>query len=493
MRHLMNNMLRYPAYSSFLVTCFLFLLTTFVFTPLFNSGDDVFLMYTLSGGYGQPPTNLLHYNFGWHHWLGFFLKNLFVKFPSVNWYTLVLLCFHIAGCWSFLYVLLCRLKAGTALFIFIVLFFAGLLRFHITVLAMIVFLPLFFSSLAKKNVLRSMALMSGTVILLIFLYYGQRNFYIRNIPGWSQQERYRQALFFASNRPVAKRPVSSPSPDSLQRLGFSYVFFYDSLFLPAAKAEQIGRDTVRRRLMNEKEDWDALFWLFMEGRVYLVLFAVLIFLLWRQAQFFAVKKWVISAFIVLVVLAYIFVFQKITLAVQQGLEMILLMQMALLIKKETDFFTQSKFSPLVPAILFTLLFIWMGIRISKDEHRNKLNHRRFVCVVRELNQHSDELFVSTDDLLPLPYFYIWDDPKEFPLQNLIYKDMVLNHTYIQTLKRFDISDLISSMYQDKRIYLLGEGYSLMQPYYKIRFAKEVRISGVIPGYRCIQPRRLSLY
>ena len=148
---------------------------------------------------------------------------------------------------------------------------------------------------------------------------------------------------------------------------------------------------------------------------------------------------------------------------------------------------------MVPATLFTLLFIWMGVRINKDEQRNKLNHRRFVCVVRELNQHSDELFVSTDDLLPLPFFYIWDNPKEFPLQNLIYKDMVLNHTYIHTLKQFDISDLISSMYQDKRIYLLGEGYSLMQPYYKIRFAKEVRISGVIPGYRCIQPRRLSLY
>ena len=90
----------------------------------------------------------------------------------------------------------------------LLLFFAGLLRFHITVLAMIVFSAFVFSSLAKKYS-SSMALMSGTVILLILLYHGQRNFYIRNIPGWSQQERYRQALFFASNRPVAKAGIIS--------------------------------------------------------------------------------------------------------------------------------------------------------------------------------------------------------------------------------------------------------------------------------------------
>lgn len=58
------------------------------FLPVLNSDDDVFLMYQLSGGFGEPPGNLLHFDHVIHPWLGFLLSRLFVLDPQVNWYSL---------------------------------------------------------------------------------------------------------------------------------------------------------------------------------------------------------------------------------------------------------------------------------------------------------------------------------------------------------------------------------------------------------------------
>ena len=90
----MNLIRQHPVISALLINIILFSgLFAFAF-PIYNSGDDVFLLYTLSGGFGQPPTELLHYQYGMHPYLGLLLKNLFIQYPGFNWYSLLLSLSH---------------------------------------------------------------------------------------------------------------------------------------------------------------------------------------------------------------------------------------------------------------------------------------------------------------------------------------------------------------------------------------------------------------
>ena len=40
----------------------------------------------------------LHYHYGLHPYLGWIIKNLFVRFPGFNWYSALLYLFHFAAC-----------------------------------------------------------------------------------------------------------------------------------------------------------------------------------------------------------------------------------------------------------------------------------------------------------------------------------------------------------------------------------------------------------
>src|ERR1700730_5022605 len=88
------------------VACFtLFFLILFVGSPIYNSGDDVYLLYLLDGGFGGGPTNLLHYSSGLHPWLGWVIKTLFTMVPGINWYSVLLYLLHFISCWILLRIL----------------------------------------------------------------------------------------------------------------------------------------------------------------------------------------------------------------------------------------------------------------------------------------------------------------------------------------------------------------------------------------------------
>lgn len=114
--------IQYTWVSSCSIVLLLLLFFNILATPLLNSGDDAYFMYTLSGGYGEAPTNLLQYNNGWHPWLGWLVKSLFAWAPGINWYGIILLLFHFAGLSAILYVLLKKLKPTEAVLLVLLLF-----------------------------------------------------------------------------------------------------------------------------------------------------------------------------------------------------------------------------------------------------------------------------------------------------------------------------------------------------------------------------------
>ncbi len=517
-------------------TVILISLLNMVATPLLNSGDDAYLMYTLGGGYGEAPTQLLHYNDGWHPWLGVIVKNLFVAFPSANWYSLTLLFFHASGCTLILFVLLKRMKPLLAFFFFMILFFfvetrmllsltftgaafvaatgagmllihqlqqnkvasfnslisiiillaAGMLRLQIAWVDIFLFIPAVITMLNRQQRIRWLIITGMFVLLLMGLNTIQEHQYKKHIAGWEQQEKFRQAMFYAFNRPLRHDAMTGVFKDSAEQQLFFAGFLYDSVEFNTARVAVISRQITRQRWMNDKEDRQGLYWFIIEMRIYILLFFVIIIPLLVQQKYAPLKKWLLSFLAVMAIYGYLFIFFKITTPIHLGLLMVLWIQLALSFKKEDEMLPANKRGVIAMALSFLLLFGWMGIRVAKQDKANRTKHLQFLCVVNEINQHPGQLFVATDDSFPLGYFYIWNEPRQYPVQNLLYKDRLLTHTYRQTLHRFGITNLNDAMVNNDSVFLLGPALPALA-----KSIGQAHLSDTIPGYHCFEVRRLN--
>lgn len=521
---------------SMLVPALLLFLFIQLTTPLLNSGDDAYLMYTLAGGFGEPPSSLLHYDHGWHYWLGSFTRQLFMLFPGINAYVIVLLFLQWAGLSAVLYVLLKKRKTGVALLLFFVLFLfvvsrlllalsytgttfvaacgaltlllhvvsekkfirftsiaafllllmAAMLRLHVTVLAICLFLPgLFFFA-------RRILFPAGVIIflfagvLIMGLYALHQQHYTQEIPGWKKQEAYRQALFNMYNRPVDYKGIPATFSGKEEQDLFFASFLYDSSRFTAARLSEIGKKLSRKRLLNESEDREGLYWFFKECRIYLLLFLVYVLFLSANRDYKSLRRWLLSLSMVLAVYAALFVFLKMTATLHFGLLFFLFIQATLQPENSVRYANSKRFFTYLFAGILLLLSGWMGYRLYKDNKQNETRSTEFHCVLDEINQHPDQLFIATDDSFPLGYFSIRDLPRQYPVLNLIYKDRMLTHMYPQTLKRFGYASVDEAITTGKNVYLLGAPLPALENVYK-----GFTLTEKLPGFRCLEVRKLE--
>ena len=521
---------------SLLITSCCFILLNLVFTPLLNSGDDTYMLYTLGGGYGESPSNLLHYNYGWHYWLGIIVSKLFQLAPGINWYTILLLLFHLAGCSAVLYVLLKMMKPQTAIFFFVLLFvfiearqllslsftgtafvlaigamillvyqlqqsmrlggtviftfglllLAGMLRLQIVWLVIALFASVAITVFNRQQIIRWGLLVAVLAVSLWGLNKLHEQYYTRHIDGWKEQEQFRQALFYGYNRQLVNNAGNGIFTDSTEAQLFFAGFLYDSVRFNTEKINKISRGITRNRSFTSKEDLKGLYWFFIELRVYIALFAVLIFVLMYQRRYRIIQKWLLSFLAFLAIHAYLFIYLKVTLPIHYGLLSFLLIALVLQFKKGEDFFAGIKKLSIPFVILFALLFGWMGKRLVTENEDNKNKYQRFLCANNELNMNPDRLFVATDDAFPLNYFYIWNTPKQYPAANLLYKDRLITHTYLQTLKRFGVTNLQEALLNNKNVFLLGTALPAVE-----KRAEPAQLSPPFPVFRCMEVRQLN--
>lgn len=532
-----NNKLEKNAFLfSLLVTAILLFLFTSITTPLLNSGDDAFMMYTLAGGFGEAPTNLLHYNHLWHPWLGSLVSNLFSLKPGVNWYSIALLVYHWLGLTAILYVMLRTLKLSSAVLLFLTLFIfiearlllslnltgaalvagtgavllltyqvkqqritnwltvfpvlllllAGLLRLHVIVLVILLFLPLLFFGFSKKQLVQIAAIFFLSGVTLFGLNKLQEQYYTKHIPRWKKQEEFRQGLFYAYNRPIKENIPRNVFTDSAEQELFFSAFLYDSVKFTPERVMEISKNITRKRWLDEKEDRLGLYWFFFELRIYLLLFIVFAGLLVINKQLKQLRYWAIPVLTVLFIYGYLFVFLKMTATIHFGLLFILLIQFSATIQSDTTFLPGKKSSAYLISGILLLLLAWMFVRLYKENIANKSRQQRFRCVMNEMNQQKDKLFIATDDSFPLGYFYIWDVPEQYPVTNLLYKDRLLTHTYIQTLNRYGIKDLNKALAEDKRVLLLGGKLPSLE-----KVIIDSKLSERNPAFKCMEVRRLE--
>lgn len=527
--------IKYSFFTLFLIVASLLLLFTTTFTPLLNSGDDAFIMYTLAGGFGEEPTNLLHYNHGWHPWLGGLLSTLFSTWPGVNWYSITLLVLHCFGLSALLYTLLKAIKPAAGILLFLVIFLfiesrfllslnftgtsivtgtgalvlmvyqlnkqkvfsglnvfaffllllSGMLRLHVVILVMLLFIPFIISSLSKKNILSVFSAYLLLGVFLLLLNKAQENFYNDNIPGWKKQESFRQGLFYAYNRPKNPDVFKIVFKDSTEQELFFSSFLYDSAQFTPLRITEISTKITRKRWLNNKEDILGLYWFFIELRIYFLLILTFVIILAFSKQIGQIHRWLIPMITVLFVYAYLFVFLKITTTIHLGLLFVLLVQISIGFQGVTPVIS-FKWTRLFMGSVFILLVGWMLSRLFKENEINKERRRNFSCVLTELNQNKDKLFIATDDSFPLGHFYLWDTPLQFPVSNLVYKDRMLTHTYLKTLKRYGVNDLHKALRENTNLRLAGKKLLSLE-----KIFDGVRISEQMPDFKCMEVRKLE--
>lgn len=357
---MLQKEIRHKWITAFVINLLLFVAVNIFLLPIFNSGDDVFLMYTLSGGFGDAPTNLLHYDHIWHPGLGWLIKSLYEKLPGLNWYGFILMLLQLKACTVFLYLLFKKFRTGSALLLYLVFFcfietrillslnftttawmiaaagfvlllegtrkqknifyiisgfvlimLAGLLRIHVLIAVGILLIPALFIY-ARKEFITWTAVIAIATGLLFLLNIQHKNYYKENIPGWEKQEEYRQALFKLGN--TSENAVTLNKIDYTDNTELAFYkarFFVDTGFISITKLKQLGKALKNESHFSLKDSFGGLYWLFMELRVYLILFAVCIFLLWHAGIlkiFF--RHWLIPFFICAGAYFFLSVFTK---------------------------------------------------------------------------------------------------------------------------------------------------------------------------------------
>ena len=495
---------------SFVACLFLFLLYFSFGSPIYNSGDDVYLLYLLDGGFGSGPTNLLHYDSVMHPWLGWVIKTLFIAVPGINWYSVLLYLFHFISCCILLRILLAANRLYMATGIFCILFFVfeapillhptftntalitgmtGIIlllretavnrvnwkavsisillivisasfRVHLLIPLAAISLPLIaFRLLQKQFVLLYFICLTALAVFLLEYY--QQQYYESKIPGWETEELYRASAFSYYNNPKTTDSMKLVTEISFLNQGL----FWDKQFLSAAKIQQVKKEIKSPPFMAAKGSKMILYWLFMNSRIFWLslLIVCIAFIPWfsRPGRI----RDVLSLVIMLFVLIWLQLFQKLPFYLIPALILFYILLTTCI--PETNHSGIYKVNKWVGILVFTGLVCWGGVRIEKASRLNREKNALFTCSWKELNMHPDKLFVVTNDQFPMDYFAVWDLPAAFPIRNLLYKDQLLNNTYGPVFKRFSITTAKDFANNPDIIFIGGNNSEIKNYYLKV--------------------------
>ncbi len=486
--------------------------------PVYGSGDDVYLLYLMGGGFGAPPTALLHYNYLMHPGLGIPLSALFTYFPVVNWYSLALYGGHLTAC-----LLLANLLSGTrnlsgaltALLVLlavfeipfllqptfsntalvlsvaaltgllaeaqrpagslarmlpylIVLLVASLFRFHVLIPIIVTSLPFMLTVARRQKITALLLHLTVGGCCLFLLHAAQVRFYERRIPGWDQEEQYRQAVFDLVNRPLNKQ-IASGDPAAAMKQGrlelLENGMFWDRRFLSVGAIRALGSQTRLATALEAPGFSSTLYWLFTNNRLYLAVLAAAMATLALTIRGNC-RRWLAplaSLALALGMTGGLLVFGKLPPYFLEGMLL------------GVSFYWAVLTAPFLPAAAgyrqglnwlgAACLLVWAGIRMEKTAAFNQAANRRFVCAWQQVHARADSLFIVTDNRFPLDYFSVWQSPNRFPLANLLYRDLLFNHTEQDLYRRFSIRDP-GDLATGSRVFFLGGAEQSIPFYYR---------------------------
>lgn len=510
----MINSLTNSRYFFFIAVCLLFILFLSLFHSSFNSDDDIYFLYTLSGGYGFAPSNLLHYAFSWNPLISWPVKQLFSSFPKVNWYTVYLLAFHLASSIQIARLLELMYSRKTAFFAFVIFFLfiesrlllslnysgtslvlcisglssliyyhqsekrkyllspqlllpallillGGWMRPHMLALCILVTLSstIFLLPFSQYKMLFVQLLLAGLIVWASAI--GHHYYYSKSITGWQEEENFRQAMFHLYNKPL--KPVESRDSSAIIKNSFiQKTFLYDTAFAARQDIEVYTKDAIGKKTTFNSSVRKSLYWMFMELRVYGLLASIMLLGLLFASDSKIARKWLWQCLPPILLFCFLFLFFKITESIFLALFSSMFFS-AIFTGKEVTFKSRTK-----TLLLYILLFFccaWMLKRLVSMDSRNKQNITRSRSAIQGLAAHKSLIFISSENLFPLN-LSIWDTPACYPLENFINKELVLTNSHKRILARHNINSLADALPRRNDIILIGNTLPLLKEYYR---------------------------
>jgi len=501
-----------------LLNGFLFGLTLFFFTPAYNTDVDIYFLYTLSGGYGNVPSGLLHYSDIMHPLLSTGIAELFGVFPEFNWYSFILLSFHFVSCvtlfsaflhyfkrsyaiWAFVIFFLfieSRLllhfnyssaalmgamsgsvslllyftyhKEGTSVynrqffFYSLLIFISGLIRIHYMALfgCFALWIALFF--LRRNSFIQFFKIHFFLGLLLVIFFQGQRYYFQKKIPGWKEEETMRKANIYFMNHPKKETYTKHLGIEKVKQDLISISFLFDKKIFDAKSVKSFAEENTTTHYKLYAPNSNFFYWLFMDIRVYLLLFSGIIISLILNKSLKNLSRFIyISLFFIGTYLGLL-IFFKVT-------EVIYFAVIASMLL--TGLFSLSQISlakfPSRPLIFVSLLCsLWMLVRLTRINDSNKQAITYAREVIKELNEHKDILFIDAGSYFNF-HLSIWDVPRQYPISNFIYNELFFSNSYEPQLLKYNVGDLMKEIPDKENIYLVGKKASFVAEYYQQLF------------------------
>ncbi len=516
---------------SFGLNFILILLVILFLKPLLNSGDDAYLMYSLSGAFGVPPTELLDYSWGWHIFLGLPLKFLFILSPGINWYSIFLLTIHwISTSIIFLFFLKSfRLSHGLIFFSAYFIFFeatlllslnfssssiilaiaanillidklnsknlnktslllplgllccSGLLRFH-TWAFVEVLMGIFIFFLPLKKGVYYIVFKSMLLIILVSSFIGHQHYYERNIMGWEEKEEISKILYSHYNSPQTDKPDPAVFKDSIEYDFFYNSFFYDNQILNSNRLKAITLGLKRVRNLSNQEDTLTLYWNFINGRLYFltILLPLCFFIIKRKWDL--LKKILPFLFLSFSLYCYLFFYLKITQPIFLGF--IITNWLIIFLFSKNESFKSSKFSTSIFTLLSFICLVWGIIRIYKINIENGEKYNDWICYYDDLKRNSSTLHIAVNAELPIDNFYILDNPLRFSIHNFISISHFNKTVFEEKKKQFGLKNVMEDIINRSDIVLFGPKMNSLPRYYQKKFNRIPKLISDSTHYKC---------
>lgn len=447
--------------------------------PIYNSLEDVNILYMLAGGFGDSPTALVHYNYIFSPLLGVPVKLLFTIWPAVNWYTILLLLAHYSACCIILLCLLGRWPAYAALLFYGAIFFvyeahillyinftsasfvlaaAGLTllisafsaeklnyksillaavfivaasMFRVHPVGPVVALALPFLFLKKRHFF-SVSLLLISIAALIFVFnLLHRNYYTAHISGWQKEERVRSSLYPFQNTGMPLRLNNDSFKSRTSYNMMVKMLPVESNEFSAENIQAVYRaEASTHKMATIKSNCKN--WLWINNRLFIV--AALI--LWSLSFFTGKKTWPSSVSLLLIIAGLL------TLAVVAKLPYYF---MFFVLFAWCVFTVQAYAGEVIYkstwmangmiAVLITAGFF----HLYREGKRNVLRSKEFETAYRHIVCRPFTLFVVSEQTFPSDKFSVWAVPKNYMLPNYAGAGHFANAMGEPVMHRFGVS------------------------------------------------------
>ncbi|MBC7903653.1 MAG: hypothetical protein H7Y27_09525 [Gemmatimonadaceae bacterium] len=517
------------------ITAIFFAVSFLFLHPIYYSGDDAYLLYLLGGGFGSPPTELLHYNHLMHPLIGWPIKSMFTVFPFINWFTIFLYGAHFISITYILYLLLQKFSFVRAVMIHAVFFLvfetffllhvtftvtavvagiagiAGLIvkskedggwkkfivpalivlmgslfRIHLLIPLFILSLPFVLALIGYSNKIKFTLAAAGLIAVIALLNFGHKAYYQSGIPGWKKAEAYRQVVFEYFNSPIyyGNEPISAYDT---KRQWLEYGIFIDKEYLSPSAIKEIGRTVHFTRLRLNAAMKNSFYWLYVESRVFFVSVICMVSLLcWSSAMRYKIAI-IASAAGALAMICALIIFLKLPFYMVPSL------LGAVIVFSALGTNTDTVFEPRVMSFNWMLLpFLcagWGVVRAAKIDASNRELNEGFQRMHLEVKNHPSSLFVVTEDFFPIDFISVWDAPAKFPLPNVLFKDHFFNNTDGPILRRFGLRRP-DDVWTNSNVLFWGRQMGALKKYNREVKKREINFSYPLPAFKDAEVRRV---